>query len=54
MKETLDAAALEFVNCRQTGVVLAEPLGITHAALVSRVEIQDEKVKVHRELEGGL
>ena len=38
----------------QAGVVLAELLGIPHAALVNRVEIQDKKVKVHRELEGGL
>jgi len=38
----------------QVGVVLAELLGIPHAALVNRLEVQDKKVKVHRELEGGL
>ena len=38
----------------QVGVVLAELLGIPHAALVTRLEAQDKKVKVHRELEGGL
>ncbi len=38
----------------QVGVVLAELLGIPHAALVNRVQTQDKKVKVHRELEGGL
>jgi len=38
----------------QVGVVLAELLGIPHAALVNRLEIQDKKAKVHRELEGGL
>jgi len=38
----------------QVGVVLAELLGISHAALVNRIEVQDKKVKVHRELEGGL
>jgi len=38
----------------QVGVVLAELLGIPHAALVNRLEVQDKKGKVHRELEGGL
>ena len=38
----------------QVGVVLAELLGIPHAALVNRLEAKDKKVKVHRELEGGL
>ena len=38
----------------QVGVVLAELLGIPHAALVNRLEVQDKKVKAHRELEGGL
>ena len=36
------------------GVVLAELLGIPHAAVVNRLEVQDRKVKAHRELEGGL
>jgi len=38
----------------QVGVVLAELLGIPHAALVNHIEVQDKKMKVHRELEGGL
>ncbi|MEW6376323.1 MAG: electron transfer flavoprotein subunit beta/FixA family protein [Thermodesulfobacteriota bacterium] len=38
----------------QVGVALAELLGIPHAALVNRLEVQDKKIKVHRELEGGL
>jgi len=38
----------------QVGVTLAEFLGIPHAALVNRIEVQDKKVKAHRELEGGL
>lgn len=41
-------------GCGQTGVTLAELLGIPHAALVSSVEIEDGTAKVHRELEGGL
>src|SRR4030042_3357685 len=38
----------------QVGIVVAELLGIPHAAVVNRLEIQDKKAKVHRELEGGL
>ncbi len=38
-----------------TGVALAELLGVSHAAMVKSVEvIDDTKVKVSRELEGGL
>ncbi len=37
-----------------TGVALAEELGINHASMVNFVEVMDGKVKVHRELEGGL
>ena len=33
---------------------MAELLGIPHAAVVNRLEVQDKKAKVHRELEGGL
>jgi electron transfer flavoprotein beta subunit len=36
------------------GIAVAELLGIPHAAVVNRLEIQDKKAKVHRELEGGL
>ena len=38
----------------QVGVILAELLGIPHATLVAKVDIQDTKAQVHRELEGGL
>jgi len=38
----------------QVGVALAEILGVPHVSLVNSLEIQDKKVKVHRELEGGL
>lgn len=37
-----------------TGVALAEELGVNHASMVKKVEVLDGKVKVHRELEGGL
>ncbi|MBS3988844.1 MAG: electron transfer flavoprotein subunit beta/FixA family protein [Dethiobacter sp.] len=36
------------------GVALAEELGVPHAAMVKNVEILDGKVRVKRELEGGL
>ncbi len=36
------------------GVTLAEILGVPHASLVNRLEVQDKKMKAHRELEGGL
>lgn len=38
----------------QVGVTLAEMLGIPHAALVTKIEIENGKARVHRELEGGL
>ena len=38
----------------QVGGVLAKLLGIPHASLVNRLEVQDKKLKAHRELEGGL
>ena len=38
----------------RVGVTLAELLGIPHASLVIRLEAQEKKIKVHRELEGGL
>lgn len=36
------------------GVALAEELGVPHAAMVKKVEVGEGKVKVYRELEGGL
>jgi electron transfer flavoprotein beta subunit len=50
----LTGAQAEDDGYGQVGVVLAELLGIPHAALVNHIEVQDKKVKVHRELEGGL
>ncbi|KPJ71191.1 hypothetical protein AMJ52_08850, partial [candidate division TA06 bacterium DG_78] len=38
----------------QVGVTLAELLGIPHATLVTKIEVTDNKVHAHRELEGGL
>ncbi len=38
----------------QVGVTLAEMLGLPHAALVVSTEVEDGKMTVHRELEGGL
>jgi electron transfer flavoprotein beta subunit len=38
----------------QVGPALAEYLGIPHASMVVKVEIQDKKARVQRELEGGL
>jgi electron transfer flavoprotein beta subunit len=38
----------------QVGVALAEMLGIPHATLVTKVDIQENKAQVYRELEGGL
>lgn len=36
------------------GVALAELLGLNHAAMVKHAEVTEEKITVHRELEGGL
>lgn len=38
----------------QVGPTLAQLLGIPHAVLVTKVEINDKKGRVRRELEGGL
>jgi len=38
----------------QVGVAIAEILGIAHAALVNHIEVVDNKIEVHRELEAGL
>lgn len=37
----------------QTGVVLAELLGIVHSTIIMQVEHQDGKIRVKRELEAG-
>ena len=38
----------------QVGGALAELLGIPHATVVNHIEAEAEKLRVHRELEGGL
>jgi electron transfer flavoprotein beta subunit len=38
----------------QVGVVLAQLLGIPHATLVSKIEAEEGKADVHKEVEGGL
>jgi electron transfer flavoprotein beta subunit len=37
----------------QAGVVLAERLGIPHATIIMEVQVQDGRLRVKRELEGG-
>jgi len=37
----------------QTGVILAERLGLSHATIVMDVQVQDAAIRVKRELEGG-
>jgi electron transfer flavoprotein beta subunit len=37
----------------QTGVVLAERLGLSHATIIMEVQVQDSQLRVKRELEGG-
>ena len=37
----------------QTGVILAELLGLPHATIIMEVQIADGRMKVKRELEGG-
>lgn len=37
----------------QTGVLLAELLGLPHATLIMQIEVQDSRLKVKRELESG-
>ncbi len=38
----------------QVGVTLAELLGISHATMVTKIDIVENKAHVYRELEGGL
>lgn len=38
----------------QVGGVIAEMLSIPHVSIVNRIEVQEKKLKAHRELEGGL
>jgi len=41
-------------NYGQVGVSLAQMLGLPHAAIVTHIEMTGDKVKVKRELEGGI
>jgi electron transfer flavoprotein beta subunit len=41
-------------NFGQVGVSLAQILGLPHAAIVNHIEIEGDKAKVRRELEGGI
>jgi electron transfer flavoprotein beta subunit len=41
-------------NYGQIGVSLAQMLGLPHAAIVTHIEINGDKAKVRRELEGGI
>ena len=38
---------------RRSGVVLAERLGIPHATIIMEVQVEDGRLRVKRELEGG-
>lgn len=38
----------------QVGVTVAKLLGIPYASLVNRLDVEEKKLKAHRELEGGL
>jgi electron transfer flavoprotein beta subunit len=37
----------------QTGVVLAELLGLAHSTIIMQVEVKGQNIRVKRELEGG-
>jgi electron transfer flavoprotein beta subunit len=37
----------------QTGVILAERLGIPHSTIIMEIQVADNRLKVKRELEGG-
>jgi electron transfer flavoprotein beta subunit len=41
-------------GCGQVGPMLAELFHLPHATLVNKVTVEDGKVQVHRELEGGM
>ena len=50
----LTGAQAEDDGYGQVGITVARLLGIPSASLVNHLEVQDKKVKAHRELEGGL
>jgi len=38
----------------EVGVMVAKLLGLPHVSIVTRLELEDRKIRAHRELEGGL
>lgn len=50
----LTGAQAEDDGYAQVGVALAKMLSVPHATLVNHLEIEEKKINVHRELEGGL
>lgn len=40
-------------GCGQTGVILAELLGLPHSTIIMEIKLEGEKLKVKRELESG-
>jgi electron transfer flavoprotein beta subunit len=41
-------------GCGEIGVALAQMLNLPHAAIVTHIELDGDRAKVHRELEGGI
>lgn len=50
----LFGAQSEDFGCGQLGVMVAEMLGIPHAALVVSLQVEDGRARVNRELEAGM
>jgi len=53
MREDFDPAALDDYGSAQTGVILAENLGVPSATIVMEIQKQNDGIKVKRELESG-
>lgn len=41
------------LGCGQTGVILAELLGLAHSTIIMEIKLEGQKLKVKRELEAG-
>lgn len=54
-KPDLVLTGLQSDDCgfAQTGVIMAEMLGIPHATIIMEIQVSEQKLKVKRELEGG-
>ncbi|HEX4802056.1 MAG TPA: electron transfer flavoprotein subunit beta/FixA family protein [Myxococcaceae bacterium] len=50
---TLTGLQSDDLGAGQTGVVLAELLGVPHSTIIMQVEVQDRAIRVKRELEDG-